>query len=305
MTILTAAHQQFVTEVNQLQAALTKVQGEASSGIAVTHASDAPDQISIILQLHANIKQNSRIQDNLTNVQSTVNTADQTLSTATSIMDQVETLATQGLGMNTSASNRLTFANQVSGLLQQMVTLSNTEAAGQYIFSGDNDQSPSYQYNANSPTGVDRLQLSTSTREVQDGSGGSFPVGLTANVIFDARDSADAPTGNNIFKAINDVRVALLNNDTTALQTAQGNIQTAASYLYQQQAFYGNVENRISVSLTTVGNTGVALQTDLANRIDADETAAIVQMQQYTTALQAAIAAESKIPTTTLFDAMR
>jgi flagellin-like hook-associated protein FlgL len=98
------------------------------------------------------------------------------------------------------------------------------------------------------------------------------------------------------------VRVALQNNDTTALQTAQANLQTAASYLNQQQEFYGNVENRITASLTNVNNASVSLQTNLSNRTDADETAVIVEMQQYTTTLQAAIAAEAKMPTTTLFD---
>ena len=305
VSFLNSSSQQFVTSLDGIQSALTKTETEMSSGLAVSNASDAPDQVSSILQLHADIQQNTQIQQNLNTAKSDVTTADQNLSTASSILDQVQTLASQGLGLGTTAANRGTLASQVESLMQQMVSISNTQVAGRYIFSGDADQNPSYQYDANSPTGVDRLQVSSSTRQLQDGSGGSFSTSLTANQIFDARDSSDAPTSGNVFAAMNAVRVALLNNDAAGLQTAESSVQSASSYVSQQQGFYGTTENRITSSLTQAGNTSTSLQTDLSNRQDANETAVILQMQQYTTTLQAAIAAQAKMPTTTLFNEMQ
>ena len=305
VSFLNSSNQQFVTALDGIQSALTKTETEMSSGLAVSTASDAPDQVSSILQLHADIQQNKQIQQNLNTAKSDVTTADQNLSTASSILDQVQTMASQGLGLGTTAANRGTLASQVESLMQQMVSISNTQVAGRYIFSGDADQNPSYQYDANSPTGVDRLQVSNSTRQLQDGSGGSFSTSLTANQIFDARDSSDAPTSGNVFAAMNAVRVALLNNDPAGLQTAESSVQSASSYVSQQQGFYGTTENRITSSLTQAGNTSTSLQSDLSNRQDANETAVILQMQQYTTTLQAAIAAQAKMPTTTLFNEMQ
>ena len=305
VSFLNSSNQQFVTALDGIQSALTKTETEMSSGLAVSSASDAPDQVSSILQLHADIQQNTQIQQNLNTAKSDVTTADQNLSTASSILDQVQTMASQGLGLGTTAANRGTLASQVESLMQQMVSISNTQVAGRYIFSGDADQNPSYQYDANSPTGVDRLQVSNSTRQLQDGSGGSFSTSLTANQIFDARDSSDAPTSGNVFAAMNAVRVALLNNDPAGLQTAESSVQSASSYVSQQQGFYGTTENRITSSLTQAGNTSTSLQSDLSNRQDANETAVILQMQQYTTTLQAAIAAQAKMPTTTLFNEMQ
>ena len=305
MTTLNAANQQFVTNLNRVQMLMTKAQSEASSGIAVNNASDAPDQVSAILQLHADIQQNKNIQSNLNILQTNANSADQSLSSAISLLDQVQSLAAQGLGASSTASSRSILADQVAGLMQQLVSISNTQVNGNYIFSGDSDQNPSYQYDASAATGIDRLQVSASTRQAQDGSGGSFAVALSANDIFDARDGSDKPTGNNVFAAVNAVRVALLNNDTTALQTAAGSVQTASTYLNQQQSFYGTVETRITASLTQLGNNGLSLQSDLSNRTDADEASAMLAMQQYTVTLQAAIAAQSKTPTTTLFDELR
>jgi flagellar hook-associated protein 3 FlgL len=305
ISVLTPANMLFVNNVDSLQQALNKVESELSSGLAVTSPSDAPDQISAILQLHANIQQNQQIQNNLTSVQNQAKTADQNLSTANNMMDQIATLASQGLGLGTTAQTRQQLAAQVTSMLQQMVSVANTSVDGSYIFSGDSDQNPSYQFDTTT-NAVTRLQIATATRQVQDGSGGTLAVGLTANQIFDARDVNDNPvSGQNVFDAIQQVITALNNNNTGGLQTAVGLVQSATSYLSQQQTFYGNVETQVSTALTNTANLNVAYQKDLSNRQDADATSAIIELQQYTTTLQAAIAAQAKMPQTNLFSVMQ
>ena len=301
---LTPSSLQFLNSVGNLQTSMNKVQNELSSGLAVSQPSDAPDEVSEILQLHANIQQNQQVQDNLNAAQAEVDTADQGLSSSISLLDQVQTLATEGLGINQTAATRTTLASQVQGIMQQLVSISQTQVDGSYIFSGDADQSPAYQFDANAPTGVDRLQVATSTRQISDSSGDTFSTGLSANQIFDVRDSSDNPTTGNVFAAVNAVRVALLNNDTSGLQTGASAVSDASTYLNQQQGFYGNVENRITAALSTASSASVSLQQDLSNREDANEASAIVQMQQYSTDLQAALASESKMPQTTLFNDM-
>lgn len=295
----------FVNNVNDLEQQLSQIQTELASGLKVNSAADAPDQVSPILQLHSNIAQNQTVQNNLTATQGVVNTADSSLSSAITLLDQAQTYAAEAQGANPSASTRATLSANVAALMQQMVSISQTQVDGRYIFSGDADQSPSYQYDANSPTGVDRLQVSTSTQQAEDANGSRFPIALTANQIFDARDSSDAPTTGNVFAALNSLRVALANNDTAGIQSSQIAVQQASTYLNQQQAFYGNAENRISSALTDAQNANVSLQQDLSNREDANSTQDIVQMQQYMTNLQAAIASEAKMPTQTLFDLLQ
>jgi flagellar hook-associated protein 3 FlgL len=298
VSTLSPAGLQFLNNVDNIQARLNKVQNELSSGLAVSQPSDAPDQVSAILQLHANIQHNQQVQSNLNAVNGQVTTADQSLSSGITMLDQVQTLAAQGLGLSQTAATRTTLANQVQGLMQQMVSISQTQVDGQYIFSGDADQGPLYQFNPNSSTGVDG-KLSGSTRQIEDASGNTFSVGLSANQIFD-----DNPT-TGVFAAMNAVRTALLSNNTTALQTGVSAVSDASTYLNQQQGFYGSVENRITSALAAASTASISYQTDLSNRQDADETLAITQMQQYTTNLQAALAAESKMPQTSLFSSMQ
>jgi flagellar hook-associated protein 3 FlgL len=301
-SILRPSGLQFVNTIAYLQSQLTKAQNQVSSGLAVNSASDAPDQVSAILQLHADIQQNSSIQTSLTAEQGSTQTADQSLQSAGTLLNQISTLAAEGQGLTATAATRQTLGQQVSSILQQVVSIANTSVDGQYIFSGDNAQNPSYQYDAATGTAT-RLQVSTATRQVQDGNGGTFAAGPTANQIFDARDSSDNPVnGQNVFQAISDVISALNSNSTAGLQTASANLQSSSSYLNQQNALFGTVENNITAALATTSNLSLSLQTDLSNRQDANQSQAILEMQQYSTTLQAAMAAEAKMPQSTLFD---
>jgi flagellar hook-associated protein 3 FlgL len=305
VSTLSPASLQFLGSVDSLQGRLNKVQNELSSGLAVSQPSDAPDQVSAILQLHANIQHNQQVQGNLNAAKAEVTTADQSLSSAITLLDQVQTLAAEGVGVTQTAGTRATLASQVEGWMQQMVSLSQTQVGGRYVFSGDADQSASYQLNLSSPAGVDRLQVSNATRKIEDASGNTFSTGLSANQIFDVRDSSDKPATGNVFAAMNALRTALLGNDSTGIQNAAAAVKDAATYLNQQQGFYGTVENQITSALDTASSASLSYQSDLSNRQDADETSAILQMQQYTTDLQAALASEAKMPQTSLFSVLQ
>jgi flagellar hook-associated protein 3 FlgL len=304
-SILSSSNLTFVNNVNSLQQSIGNIESELASGFSVAVPSDAPDEVSPILQLHANIQQNQQIQNNLTLVQAGAQTADQNLSAGSTVLNQVATLAAEGQGLNSSPSSRAALAAQVGGLLQQMVSISNTNVDGSYIFGGDEAQNPSYQFNSATNT-VTRLQVTGATAQAQDGSGGTFATGLSANQIFDVRDSTDTPiAGQNVFSAISAVITALNNNDSTGLTAATSNLQSSGAYLSQQQTFYGGVENKITASLTTLTSQNLSYQTELSNRQDVNETSAIVALQQYNNTLQAALEAQAKIPQTNLFNLLQ
>ena len=103
-------------------------------------ASDAPDQIGALLQLRANQLHNTQIQSNLTLAQTNAHAADNALSSSIQLMDTATTLATQGATGTADATSRASLAQQVQSILQQMVSTSQTNVQGVFIFSGDQDQ---------------------------------------------------------------------------------------------------------------------------------------------------------------------
>jgi flagellin-like hook-associated protein FlgL len=123
-------------------------------------------------------------------------------------------------------------------------------------------------------------------------------VSLTAQTIFDSPDATQ-----NVFTSINNLRQALLSNSgASAVSSALGDVQTADTYLNQQLAFYGNVQDEVSSASNDAQNNVTQLKTQLSGMQDADEAAAITQLTEGQTAQQAALVSRAQLPKTSLFD---
>ena len=299
---LSAANSQFVTAVDNIQMQLSNTQEQLSTGLKVNQASDAPDSLGDIFQSRADLAGVNQVTQNLTNVQAVVNTGDSTLQTAIQLMQNALTMGAQGSNSNTTAATQAGLATQVQSLLSQMVGLTQTQVNGVYIFSGDASSSPPYQLDPTSPTGVQQLVTASATQQIADPSGVTFPVSLTAQQVFDARDALNNPTSQNVFAALNNLQLALQSGNSANIATAIDDVQSASGYLNQQLSFYGTAQNRITSALNLAQKFQLQDQTQLSNLQDADVTSLALQLTQQTTDLNAAMAAEAKRPTSTLFD---
>lgn len=301
---ISAEGQQFVNAIDQIQNQMNNDELQIASGLKVNQPSDAPDSISPILQLHAQISQNTAIQSGLSNAQTTVNAAENALSNSVTLLENASSIATEATAASQTASSRQTLAQSVNALMVQMVDNANTTVDGNYVFSGDQPQTQLYQIDPNSATGVDELAVATNTDLVQGPGGEQIAASLTANTIFDARNADGTPSVNNVFAALAGLQTALENNDTTGIDTAITNLQSASSYINDQLAFYGNAQDQLQTAVTAATNNGTQLQAQLANLQDADQASVITQLTQAQTQLQAAMAAQARLPQTTLFDVL-
>jgi flagellar hook-associated protein 3 FlgL len=294
--------QLFLADISNVQSQINAAEQQVSSGLKISKPSDSPDQMEELMQIRADLDRNAQVTNNLSVVQSETDPAEQALETATQLMDQATTLAAQGANGTETATSRQAMAQQATSLLQQMVGLSQTQVLGRYVFSGDQPTLASYQVDPASPNGVDRLITPTATQQIVDASGVSFNPAETAQTIFDHRNPDDSLAPDNVFAALNSLIVSLQNNDQAGVTTATNSLHTASDYLNSQLSFYGSVQNRIQYAQTYSSNYQVQLQTNLSNVQDADITQAAVQLSQSTTDLNAAMAAEAKIPRSTLFN---
>src|ERR1035438_5307671 len=219
--------QNFINAINSLQARLNTAQKQLSTGLSVSQPSDAPDELSPILQLHAQINQNQTMQTNLNGTLTTINAAESALSNSVTLLQNPSSIATEATGLSETADSRATLAQNVQGLLQQMVSNANTTVGGNYVFSGDQSLTQLYQLDPASPTGVDRLATATSTDLVQGPGGVQIAASLTANTIFDNRNPDDTVAPNNVFNALNGLIVALQNNDTAGINNFISRLQNA------------------------------------------------------------------------------
>jgi flagellar hook-associated protein 3 FlgL len=303
-SVISPEGQSFINSLNNLQTVLNNAQAQVATGLLVNQPSDAPDELSPILQLHAQISQNQTLQTTLNGSLTTINAAENALSSSVTLLQNASSIATEGTGLNETASSRTALAQNVQSLMQQMVANANTTVNGQYVFSGDQNTTQLYQLDPTSPTGVDRLAIATNTDLVQGAGGIQIAASLTANTIFDVRNPDDTVSPNNVFAALNGLEVALQNNDTTGINTAINNLQAASTYMNDQLAFYGTAQDQVNSSLSSAQNSATQLQTQLSQLTDANEANSITQLTQAQTQMQAAIAAQARMPTQTLFDVL-
>lgn len=300
---LSPSNEQFLASFNILQSNLSQADEQLSSGLSVNQASDAPQSIQDIFETRAALGQAKTSAQTLTNIQGQVQAADSAVQSAIQLLNNAISLGTQGASSDTTLPTQQTLAAQVQGLEAQLVAVSRTEVGGVYVFSGDASGSPPYQVDTSSPTGVDRLVTpQQSTLQVAGPTGVTFQVSMTAQDLFDQRDSSDTPTANNAFAALNNLTLALQSGNSTNITQAVGALQAASNYVNQQTGFYGAAENNVTSALDLAQKFQTQDQTQLSGLEDANTTALAVEVTQASTAMNAALSAQAHKPTTTLFD---
>ena len=75
--------ERFLADLNNLDQRMQTSQRQLSSGLRMQEVSDAPDQVSALLQLKANMAHNTQLKYNLGSVQTEINSAEGAVNTAT------------------------------------------------------------------------------------------------------------------------------------------------------------------------------------------------------------------------------
>jgi len=296
-----AIGQQFLTNLQFLQQQMAATQSQLSSGYQINQASDNPGAVGDLLQLESDLGRVNQVASNLKNVSGEVNTAETTLQSVTQLLEQASSLAAEGASTTVSASDRTGLSQQVQQILSQLVSAANTTFEGQYVFNGDTN-SPPYQIDASSPTGVDQLGTTPAPRLIQDATGVTFGVSLTAQQIFDHRDQSNQPDASNVFLAVQSLATALANNDQTGITNAVDSLQSAQDYFSQQLQFYGGVQNQITNATDVAQKFQLQDQTSIGQLRDTDVAAASVSLTQEQTNYQAAVQSEAAMPKGSLFN---
>jgi len=212
-------------------------------------------------------------------------------------VERAETLGAEGANSTSTAATNQNLADELGTVLQQLVSNANTTVEGRYIFSGDSDQTAPYSIDLTQTNPVSAYQGTAATREIQGADGSQFAVSLTAQDIFDSPNAQQ-----NVFTSINNLRVALLNNDSSGINSALADVQTSDAFINQQLAFYGTVQDRLTSATNYAQNYDTQLQTQISGIQDANEAQAITQMTEAQTQEQAALESRAQIPKQTLFD---
>jgi len=288
--------QTYLNDLNYIQSQMSKAQEQVSSGLQLQNVSDNPSAVAQIYEYQAGIASTQQTQTNLSTATSEVSAADTALQSAVQAVETAISLGTEGASSTQTAQGNANLAQQVGELQQTLVSVSQTQVNGSYIFSGDQDTQPAYQLDPAQPEGVQNLLPGdTSTRAILDPNGVPIATALTAQQIFDAQDGNGNPAAGNVFNAINSLLTALQNNNQAAITQSVSALQSASGYLNGQLEFYGETANRLQTASDLAQKFLTNEQSSLGQVQDANIPAAALSLTQATTEQQAALSVEAKI----------
>jgi flagellar hook-associated protein 3 FlgL len=122
--------------LNSLMQSLQQLDEEISTGNQINLPSQNPTATSSILPLQDEVSQTNQYQTSLTTDLGFLNTADTSLQTVVTQLDQANSLALGAIGTTSTAAENSAAATQVGAIVSGLVNTANSTFGGQYLFGG-------------------------------------------------------------------------------------------------------------------------------------------------------------------------
>ncbi|MFZ3264120.1 MAG: flagellar hook-associated protein FlgL [Terriglobales bacterium] len=279
--------QDVLNDVWQSQAQEQTDLQELSTGRRVNAPSDDPAAFAADVQNQAEQSQNDQYLQNTTNLENLFQTADSTLSSVVTSLNQAISLGTQGGDGTLSPAQQQALAQQVQAIQNQMVQYANTSYQGSYIFAGTATNTPPFVLDASQASGV-AYNGNSGVNDVQIADGRSIQTNVPGSQIF-------LGSGGNVMASLQQLVTALNSGDTTAIGSATTAVSTSLNYVSQQRVFYGSAVDELNSNQSFLQQEQVNLQTQDTSLVGADMAAVATDLSQATTTHDAALAALAKV----------
>lgn len=286
-------YQSYIRQISTLKSALDEASNQVSSGKRITAPSDGPVDYAKSVQVEAQLSRNSQYERNLNTLTTIGATYESSLNTMTDLMTRVKELAVQASSDNTDADGRKSAADEIDGIIQEMVALGNTKVGESYVFGGKLSNTAPYELDEDTNTVT--FQGSEEVTKVYADSGTLVDGGISGTRIFNS-DGVD------IFATLKQFSTNLRNNDTAALGTDLDSINDCINLTANNLAYVGTYTKKIETMLETNSSTDTTLTETLSNLTDADAVQAYSNYTSLSTAYEAALTVLSKVQNLSLLD---
>ena len=260
--------------LEQLQQQQNTAALELSTGSTINQPSDDPEGAAELVQINNLSSQVDSFQQSVGSINGLLSTADSTLSSVTSALQQAISLGTEGANGTLNDSDRAAIAAELTGIQSELISLANVSYQGQFVFAGTAQTQPFVADPALS-AGVN-YKGNTDTNQVAIGTGYNLQVNQPGSQVF-------LGSGGNVFQSIQDLITALQTNSGIAAAVTE--VNNASNWISEQRVFYGNAMSQTSSQSTYLNaeKTGLAQQEDnisaadvatVATQFTADQTAA-------------------------------
>ena len=265
---------------------LKKTEEKVSSGKNFNRPSDDPVAMVSSLNFRNAL---SRVEQYIQNIKTGnlwLSSSETAISQASDLANQAQQIAAQmGNGTQTDAT-RTQAAEEVGQLLDQAISLGNTQVAGKYIFAGY--RTSTVPFSKTTVGGVETVTYNGDTNDfqIQVGTNEQVTVGKNGQTVF---------VDSNLFTALENLKQAITNNDLPSIQQQATILQGTEDSLQTQLADVGIRQNRLTDKQNLLAQWSNNIQDQISNLENVDYNQAILELQQKQTAYQIALESAAKI----------
>jgi flagellar hook-associated protein 3 FlgL len=254
------------TSLDQTQVTLQQLTQELSSGVSITSLSQNPVASGQNVLLLNQIQQDDSFTQSSNLVTGQLQVADSTLGSVVSQLTQAISLATSANNGTLNASDVKSVGNQISGILDEVTSLANTDYQGQFIFAGgQTSTTPFTTSNATSPA-VTTYNGDSDINFLQTPNGQKIQLNIPGDQIFSGTGS------NNVFAALNNL-VADYSSGTVNVNQAVTDteaLSTSLNYVSQQRVTIDNSITQVTAASDAVTSDQIQLTSAQTNLMQAD-----------------------------------
>jgi flagellar hook-associated protein 3 FlgL len=263
-----------VGSLDQAQANEQQLTTELSSGVRLTSLSDDPVAAGENVVLVSQIQKDDSFTTSATMVSSQLQVADSALGSVVTELTSAISLATSANNGTMNSSNVKQIAAQLTGILNEVTTLANSNYQGQYIFAGSqNSTAPFSTSTATSPAvttyngddDVNYIETPTGQKIQLNVPGDQIFLGSGTSSVFGALNAliADYSSG-----TVNTTQAV---SDTTALNTA-------LNYVSQQRVTIDNSITQVTAASSAITSEKLQLTSVQTGLIQADTATVATQL---------------------------
>ena len=252
--------------LDQSQVSEQQLTAELSSGVSISSLSQNPVASGQNVLLLNQIQQDDSFTQSSSLVTGQLQVADSTLGSVVSQLTQAISLATSANNGTMNPSDVQSIGNQITGILNEVQSLANTDYQGQYIFAGGQTSTSPFSTSTgaspattayNGDNDINYLETPNGQKIQLNVPGSQIFLGTGANSVFAALNSlvADYSTG-----TVNTTQAV---SDTEALSTA-------LNYVSQKRVTIDNSITQLTAASDAVTSDQTQLTTAQTNLMQAD-----------------------------------
>ncbi|MCX7856668.1 MAG: flagellar hook-associated protein FlgL [Deltaproteobacteria bacterium] len=284
----------FKRDLLNMKSELDRYQTMISSGRALLKPSDNPVDFSICLRFDSELKKGEQHERNINRLTVLGNYYDSALNKIHELLTKAKEIAITQASDTMDSSTRLSSSEEIKGIIEQLVSIGNTNVSGMYIFSGKTlDTKPfelndDYSVTYNGTSDVMKVYVDNDVSE---------ELGLSGSKIF--------ISDTNIFSVLKDLKDALEANDVEGIRESLDGLEAALRKTESNLSYVGTYLGKLERVKDLLEIRKTDIQTVKSEVQDADLTKIISDFNAMTLAYQTALYAMAKIQELSILNYLR